>query len=122
MKSQSRKGHRETGRPARVRVALECDVLEVARGMLANAGSPAESDSDTVVALFTIGLGVLSGHCNEFLATKLRNAHLKAFGPDGPARFREAALELHGAMTMPELGTALLDGGKPGSARGPRIQ
>ena len=65
--------------------ALARDVLEAARGMLANAGSPAESDSDAVVAMFNIGLGVVSGHYSEFLAMR-RDAGMDGGDADAARR------------------------------------
>ena len=70
-----------------------------------------ERQEDVVLAVFAIGLGVLSGHYNELLATRLHEARVQAFGPDGPARFKDAALSLHTGTTMQELAAALLDGG-----------
>ena len=101
---------RERRRPAQVRVTFERCHLDVARRMLEQAGSPETiGDDDAAMALFTIGLGVLSGHYNELLATQLREVHTRAFGADGPARFHEAALALHGPATMAEIAAATLE-------------
>lgn len=83
---------------------FEHERLDAARYVLKNAGSPAETDAHAALAVFTVGLGVLSGHYNELLAERLRDAHLQAFGPEGPTRFRDA-----------ELAAALLDGDPPGN-------
>lgn len=97
--------------------------IDSARRMLENSGSPAAArDVDTALATFTIGLGILSGHYNELLATRLREVHLRAFGPEGPTRFREAALALHGSATTPEIASALLHGHPPASGGSPQMQ
>ena len=112
MKSQSRKAHRGKRRPAQVRVTFERKRLDAARVVFERAGSRAGTrGDDAALAVFTVGLGVLSGHYNERLAERLPDVHLRAFGPDGPNQFREAARVLHAAMTMHELALALLDGG-----------
>ena len=118
------KTRREKRRSARVRIAFDRTHIDVARRALEKSGSPAGAgDDDAALAVFTIGLGVLTGHYNELLATRLREVHLRAFGPDGPARFREAAMALHGSATMPEIAAALLDGTIPGAAgENPPIQ
>ena len=111
------KTKREKRRPARVRIAFDRTHIDVARRALEKSGPPAGAgDDDAALAVFAIGLGVLTGQYNELLATRLREVHLKAFGPDGPARFREAAFALHGSATMPEIAAALLDGASPRAA------
>ena len=74
------------------------------------------------MAVFTVGLGVLSGEYAEFLAARLHEVHLRAFGPEGPKRFREAAMALHGSASLPDIATALLDGEPPPSGGGPGLQ
>lgn len=114
---------REKRRPAQVRVTFERVHIDAARRVLEKTGSPAAAvDVDAALATFAIGLGVLSGHYNELLATRLREVHLRAFGPEGPTRFREAAMALHGSATMPEIATALLHGHPPESGGSPQMQ
>ena len=119
---KSRKSKRERRRADQVRVAFERAHLEAARLVLEQAGVPAgQRDEAAALAVFTVGLGMLSGHYTELLATRLREAHVLAFGPDGPARFREAAMNLHVGATMPELAAELLDGGAaPGPHGAPK--
>ena len=106
----------EHRRPRQVRVAFDPTHIDVARRMLEQAGSPQPiGDDDAAIALFTIGLGMLSGHYNELLATQLRDVHTRAFGVDGPERFHEAALALHGSTTMAKIATGLLDGAARGT-------
>ena len=101
--------HHTRRRPAQVRVTFEQRHLDVARHMLEQAGSREPiGDDDAAIALFTIGLGVLSGHYNELLSKHLREVHVRAFGADGPARFHEAAAALHGPATMAEIASAML--------------
>lgn len=114
MKSRKRKSER--GRPAQVRVAFERRHLDAARRVLEQAGAPPIGDDDAAMALFTIGLGVLSGHYNGLLATRLREVHMRAFGADRPARFREAAIALHGPAAMAEIATAVFEGAALGTS------
>ena len=114
------KAKREKRRAAQVRVTFDRAHIDAARRMLEKSGSPAAGvDVDAALATFAIGLGVLSGHYNELLATRLREVHLQAFGPEGPTRFREAAMALHGSATMPEIASALLHG-HPAASGGDR--
>ena len=119
---KSRKSKRERRRTDQVRVAFERAHLDAARLVLEQAGvATGERNEAAALALFTIGLGMLSGHYTELLAKRLREAHVLAFGPDGPARFREAAMNLHVGATMPELAAELLDGGAaPGPHGAPK--
>ena len=119
----TRNTNREKRRPAQVHVAFDRAHIDAARRTLETTGSPAAgSDGDAAMAVFTVGLGVLSGHYNEFLATTLHDVHMRAFGPDGPTRFREAAMALHGSAKLPEFAAALLDGGPPASGGSPGLQ
>ena len=115
--------NREKRRPAQVRVAFDRAHIDAARRTLEKTGSPAaQSDGEAAMAVFTVGLGVLSGHYNEFLATRLREVHMRAFGPDGPRKFREAARALHGSANLPEIAAALLDGDPTASGGSPGLQ
>ena len=107
-----------------MRIAFDRTHLDVARRLLEQAGSPAPiGDDEAALAVFTIGLGVLSGHYNELLATQLREVHVRAFGADGPARFHEAALALHGPATMAGIAGAMLDSAGLGtSGKKPVVQ
>lgn len=107
---KSSKSKRERRGQGPVRVMFEREHLDVARQALEQAGvSPGGRDQDAALSVFAIGLGVLTGHYNEVLATSLRDAHIEAFGPEGPALFKEAAMRLHVATTMSGLASALLE-------------
>ena len=107
---RKRKTKDERRRSKTVRIPFEKGHVEVAQLVLERAGSPAaQSTEAAVTAVFTIGLGVLSGHYNEFLAGKLQAGVVGAFGPDGPARLCEALKQMHGEATMPEIARALLE-------------
>ena len=107
---QKRTTKRERRQSKTIRIPFEKGHVEVAQLVLEQAGSPSAENAETAVkAVFAIGLGVLSGHYNEFLAGRLQAGVVGAFGPDGPARLCETLKRLHGDATMPEIARALLD-------------
>ena len=107
---KSRKSRARGRQPKQVRIAFKQEHVDVAREALEQAGVPTEDRHEAAALVFAMGLGVLTGHYNEVLATKLREAHIEAFGPEGPARFKTAALRLHVTTTMSELASSLLEG------------
>lgn len=118
-----RKANHGRRQPAQVQVAFERAHIDADRRTLQMSGSQAAaSDAEAAMAVFTAGLGVLSGEYAEILAARLHDVQLRAFGPEGPRRFREAAMALHVSASLPDIATALLDGEPQASGGGPRLQ